>query len=318
MGGLAAGVPWRAAWHDALYGRAGFYRSVSGPAGHFTTATHGPLGPVLAGALLQLAADEGCGRIVDVGCGRGELLTQLRALDRDIALTGVDVVERPAALSSDVDWLVSPGGELLPDTFDGLDATLVVAHEWLDVVPCTIAEADDEGHLRQVLVDPATGEESLGDDVADEEAQWVRSHWDTLTPGDRVEVGTTRDSAWSDLLGRVRSGVAVAVDYGHRGGERPSGGTLTAYRAGTIVDPVPDGSCDLTAHVAMDSLDHDELVDQRTALRGLGVQGAAPPRQLAADDPAAYLRALSHASAAASLTARGGFGDFWWALKRVV
>jgi hypothetical protein len=80
---------------------------------------------------------------------------------------------------------------------------------------------------------------------------------------------------------------------------------------------VPDGTCDLTAHVAMDSLDHDELVDQRTALRGLGVQGAPPPRQLAADDPAAYLRALSHASAAASLTARGGFGDFWWALKRV-
>ena len=317
MGGLAAGVPWREAWHDALYGRAGFYRSTSGPAGHFTTATHGPLGPVLAGALLQLAADEGCGRIVDVGCGRGELLTQLRTLDRDIALTGVVVVERPTALSSDVDWLVSPGGEALPDAFAGFDATLVVAHEWLDVVPCTIAEADDTGRLREVLVDPATGGESLGDEVTDEEMRWVRSHWDTVAPGDRVEVGTSRDSAWSDLLGRVRSGVAVAVDYGHRGGERPAGGTLTAYREGTVVDPVPDGSCDLTAHVAMDSLDHDELVDQRTALRGLGVQGAPPPRQLAADDPAAYLRALSHASAAASLTARGGFGDFWWALKRV-
>ncbi len=317
VGGMSAGVPWREAWQRALYGPSGFYRSTSGPAGHFTTATHGPLGPVLAGALLQLAEDEGCGRIVDVGCGRGELLTQLRHLDHEVALTGVDVVGRPKGLPHDVDWLVSPGGASLPDALDRLDATLVVAHEWLDVVPCTIAQVDAEGRLREVLVDPDSGEESVGDEVADVDRDWVRSHWRATEPGDRVEVGSSRDGAWSDLLQRLRSGVAVAVDYGHRGGERPAEGTLTAYREGTVVDPVPDGTCDLTAHVAMDSLDHDELVDQRTALRGLGVQGAPPPRQLAADDPAAYLRALSHASAAASLTARGGFGDFWWAIKRV-
>ena len=41
-------VPWREAWHDALYGPAGFYRSAEGPAGHFTTSTHGPLGAALA------------------------------------------------------------------------------------------------------------------------------------------------------------------------------------------------------------------------------------------------------------------------------
>lgn len=314
---MSAGVPWREAWHRALYGPQGFYRSVSGPAGHFTTATHGPLGPVLAGALLQLAADEGCGRIVDVGCGRGELLAQLRSLDPDVALTGVDVVGRPKALARDIDWLVSPGGEGLPEALDGLDGTLVVAHEWLDVVPCTIAQVDGDGRLREVLVDPSSGEESLGDEVGDDERAWVAGHWNGLEAGDRVEVGSSRDRVWSELVQRLRSGVALAVDYGHRGGERPREGSLTAYREGTVVDPVPDGSCDLTAHVAMDSLDHDELVDQRTALRGLGVQGAPPPRQLAADDPAAYLRALSHASAAASLTARGGFGDFWWAIKRV-
>jgi hypothetical protein len=67
----------------------------------------------------------------------------------------------------------------------------------------------------------------------------------------------------------------------------------------------------------MDTLDHDELVDQRTALRGLGVHAGRPPRQLATDSPEDYLRALSHASASASLTARGGFGDFWWAIKHV-
>ena len=311
------GIGWREAWYGALYGPHGFYRSPSGPAGHFTTATHGPLGPVLAGALLQLAQDEGCSHIVDVGCGRGELLAQVRRLDRDVALTGVDVVDRPRHLPPGIHWLSSPGGESLPDGLDRLDGALVVAHEWLDVVPCPIAEVDDDGLLREVYVDPQTGEESHGAEIGGEERVWAARHWAATEPGQRVEIGLTRDRAWAGLLRRMRGGVAVAVDYGHRGGERPSGGTLTAYREGVVVAPVPDGTCDLTAHVAMDSLDHDELLDQRTALRSLGVQAATPPRQLAADDPAAYLRALSHASAASSLTARGGFGDFWWAIKRV-
>ena len=62
----------------------------------------------------------------------------------------------------------------------------------------------------------------------------------------------------SDLGSRVRRGAVLAVDYGHTVGERPADGTLTAYRAGALVVPVPDGSCDLTAHVAIDSLEHDE------------------------------------------------------------
>ena len=118
-------------------------------------------------------------------------------------------------------------------------------------------------------------------------------------------------------MGRVTRGLVVAVDYGHRGGDRPAAGTLTAYRRGQQVAPVPDGTCDLTAHVAMDSLDHDELVDQRTALRGLGVDGRTPPIELAATDPQAYLQALAATSAAAALVAPGGFGDFLWAVKRV-
>jgi hypothetical protein len=67
----------------------------------------------------------------------------------------------------------------------------------------------------------------------------------------------------------------------------------------------------------MDTLDHDELVDQRTALRGLGVDGRAPSLDLATSDPQRYLRGLADSSAAAALTAPGGFGDFLWAVKRV-
>ena len=310
-------VEWQRAWQAALYGRGGFYRDDRGPAGHFTTATHGRTGAVLASALAALAHEHGLTQVVDVGAGRGELLAHLHAAAPDLRLTGVDVVDRPTGLPPGCGWITSPGGGKLPDALTGLDGALVVAHEWLDVVPCVVAGVDDRGVLRHVEVDPATGSEELGDPIAGDDLAWARAHWPGRSPGERVEVGLSRDRAWSGLLWRLHRGVAVAVDYGHRAGERPSGGTLAAYREGRAVPPVPDGTCDLTAHVAMDTLDHDELLDQRTALRRLGVDGSTPPHDLALRDPQAYLRALERSSAAAVLTAPGGFGDFLWAVKRV-
>ena len=70
--------------------------------------------------------------------------------------------------------------------------------------------------------------------------------------------------------------------------------------------PIPDGSCDLTAHVAMDSLDADELVHQRDILRRLGCRATGPEHARASDDPMAYLRALERASAEAELIRPGG------------
>ena len=310
-------VAWQAAWQEALYGSRGFYRSAAGPSGHFSTATHGGPGEVLGAALARLARDNGLTHVVDVGAGRGELLGHLYAAQPALRLTGVDVVARPASLAASVGWLVAPGGPDLPDELSHLDGALVVAHEWLDVVPCPVAEVDDRGVLRHLLVDPVTGAESRGDPVGGDDLDWATAHWPTDTPGERVEIGLPRDRAWADLVSRVVRGVVVAVDYGHRGGDRPTAGTLTAYRRGQQVAPLPDGTCDLTAHVAMDSLDHDELVDQRTALRGLGVDGRTPPIELAGSDPRAYLKALASGSAAAALVAPGGFGDFLWAVKRV-
>jgi SAM-dependent MidA family methyltransferase len=314
-------LDWQVAWQGALYGPDGFYRLPAGPAGHFTTATHGPLGEVLGNAVARLARENGLTHVVDVGAGRGELLTCLHAAEPGLRLTGVDVVSRPDSLDTAIAWLVAPGGPALPpagsDGLRDLDHVLLIAHEWLDVVPCPVAEVDDDGILRTVLVDAATGQEALGDPVDGDELAWAATHWETKTPGHRVEIGLPRDLAWADLVSRVVQGVVVAVDYGHRGGDRPTGGTLAAYRRGQLVTPVPDGTCDLTAHVAMDTLDHDELLDQRTALRGLGVDGRQPPLDLAGRDPRAYLRALATSSAAAALTAPGGFGDFLWAVKRV-
>ncbi|MEW1954545.1 SAM-dependent methyltransferase [Terrabacter sp. NPDC080008] len=363
-------LPWREAWHEALYaaGR-GFYVARGGPAAHFTTAAHGPTGAALARALLRLWLrdhDEPPAVVVDVGAGRGELATHLVhalaelryavASDREepprpgdpdpvewalsdgferrevptrrgevptrrgevaTRVVAVDVVERPEGLDERVEWLRSPGGAALPPQLDHLRDALVVAHEWLDVVPCTVAQVDTDGTARTVLVDPETGTETLGAPLSGAEQAWAARHWTGSGPGDRIEVGLERDRAWADLVSRVDSGTLLAVDYGHTAAARPSGGTLTAYALGQQTAPVPDGSCDVTAHVAMDSLDADEVRPQRETLRALGVTGTTPAHALATREPLAYLAALERAGAAARLLDRTGFGGFWWAVKRV-
>ncbi len=312
-------TPWKQAWDQALYGQKGFYRQVTGPAGHFSTATQGipQIGELLARALLKLMAQQGLDTFVDMGCGRGELLEHVHRLDPHVHCLGVDVVERPE-LSEPIGWIRSPGGERLPDDLDGLSGTLIFANEWLDVVPCPIAEMDGNGELREVLVDVSSGAEQHGEVVSGPDREWCQWFWptDRLEPGDRVEIGGTRDTAWDNLLARLTSGLAVAVDYGHTIDSRPAMGTLTGFRQGRQVLPMPNGSCDLTAHVAMDSLTHDQLMDQRTALRQLGVSGQTPPHELSRSDPMTYLRGLSTASAAVALTAKGGLGDFVWAFAQ--
>ncbi|WP_374968028.1 SAM-dependent methyltransferase [Terrabacter sp. BE26] len=327
-------LPWREAWHEALYatGR-GFYVTRGGPAAHFTTATHGPTGAALARALVQLWLrdhEDLPAVVVDVGAGRGELASHLvdALAARPAAIPGrppypatrvvaVDVVDRPDGLDERVEWLRSPGGEALPPELTDLRDALVVAHEWLDVVPCTVAQVDPSGTARTVLVDPGTGEETLGAPLPDDERAWMNAHWPATIPGERIEVGLARDRAWADLVSRARSGTLLAVDYGHTAATRPSGGTLTAYAHGRQTTPVPDGTCDVTAHVAVDSLDADEVSTQREVLQALGVTGTTPPHALAQAEPLAYLAALERAGADARLLDREGFGAFWWALKRV-
>lgn len=313
--------PWSDAWQESLYGAAGFYRQPSGPAGHFRTSSHGPAGRLLASAIATLAHAEGCSRVIDIGAGRGELLNRLAGSDLD--LLGVDVVARPVALDPRIGWLVAPGGAELPVLPPG-GAAVALANEWLDVVPCPVAEADAAGTLREVLVAP-DGSEALGTPVGESatcgaaESAWVERWWPgPHRPGDRVEIGLPRDRAYAALLALVPDGVVVAVDYGHRladPGGRPRSGTLTGYRGGRQVAPRPGGTCDLTAHVAMDSLSAGRLQRQRDVLAGLGVNATRPPSELARSDPRGYLAGLEHASAAGELLGPP-LGDFWWALTR--
>ncbi|HST63984.1 MAG TPA: SAM-dependent methyltransferase [Mycobacteriales bacterium] len=307
---------WREAWTAAVYGPGGFYARGSAPAAHFRTSVHAS--PLYAGAVAELLrrVDAAVGHpdpidLVDVGAGRAELLDGVQAhLSPDLrARTRFTAVEiAPGFPVSDV-------GAMEPVT------GLVFANEWLDDVPLDVVELTGDGP-RLVLVDP-DGTEALGPAPDPADLAWLERWW-PLEVGDRAEVGRTRDEAWAAAIGRLARGVAVAVDYGHEAAARPRAGTLTGYRDGVQVPPVPDGSCNLTAHVALDSLaaagraagaGDTRLDDQRTALMSLGVNPRRPPLDPA--DPAAYLAALRRAGEAAELTDRAGLGAFGWLVQGV-
>ncbi|MDO5739196.1 MAG: SAM-dependent methyltransferase [Ornithinimicrobium sp.] len=348
-----AARPWEEAWADALYGPRGFYRQHA-PAEHFATTVQGipGAGAILAEAVVILAARHGAERIVDVAAGRGELLAHLRQQAPGLHLTGVDVVACPDGLDVDC-WLVAPGGAQLPDQLRGLEKTLVIAHEWLDVVPAPVVERDLVGPPDQVVwrvltVDPH-GVEARAVRVEGEDLSWLE-RW---VPSSviRAEVGRPRDLAWLDLLSRVETGLVIAIDYGHTFADRPVHGTFTGFRRGREVLPLPDGSCDLTAHVAVDSLaaglspagaprttppmpttgppitptrdvtlptdpGQCHVLLQRDVLRDLlDVTTASPvPHELARTRPTAYLEAVARRSALLALTAPGGLGGFHWVM----
>jgi hypothetical protein len=122
------------------------------------------------------------------------------------------------------------------------------------------------------------------------------------------------------------------------------------------VRAIPDGSCDITAHVALDACADagrmacagraaaseraatsgqvvhagqvapsgravcasvTVLTTQRRALRALGVTGRRPPLTQAGNDPLGYARALSRASEEAELIDAGGLGAFGWLVQAV-
>ncbi|MEU7596045.1 SAM-dependent methyltransferase [Streptomyces sp. NPDC039022] len=316
---------WRDATERALYGPGGFYTSGDGPgpAGHFRTSVH--VSPRYAEALATLLCrvDGSLGRpaelaLLDVGAGRGELLTGvLAALPKPVCARvrpyAVERAPRPVGLDDRVTWLPELPA---PGSLTGL----LFANEWLDNVPVDVAETDGDGVPRYVLVRP-DGTERLGGPVTGEDAAWLARWWPlpTADPGLRAEIGHPRDAAWSRAVGTLRAGLAATADYAHTRATRPPFGTLTGFREGREVHPVPDGTCDITAHVALDACAGPgaERVTQRQALHALGVDGSRPPLSLASSDPAAYVRALGSAGAAAELTDPAGLGSFGWLLQPV-
>lgn len=290
----------------ALYGPGGFYRREV-PVHHFSTSAQTP---AFAGAIARLAdeVDERLGRpesfaVVDVGAGNGDLLFHLSELLDDRArLVAVELRPRPTHLPERIEWRQD-----LPDTAEGL----LIACELLDNVPCDVALVEGEGGLRYEEVD-RTGATRPGDRVDDADEKWLAEWWPLRDPGGRAEIGRPRDARWRDLTDRLTRGTALAIDYGHWRGDRPEGGTMTGFRDGRSTDPVPDGSCDLTAHVAVDAVGADRVEPQHESLKALGLTATRPAMSLAYRDPTAYAVALANATATARLMDPTGLGAQWW------
>lgn len=300
---------------QALYGPAGFYRREQ-PSDHFRTSAHAS--SLLSAAVLRVVSSatrqlDGRITVVDVGAGGGDLLAALAAAATDSwRLVGVELRPRPEGLPERVEWMA--------ECEYGIRGALI-AHELLDNIPVDVVERVD-GIWRQVLVDDG-GTESTGPVATDEQLGWLDRWWPEPQEADRVEIGSTRDAFWSDLVSRVDAGVAVAVDYALEP-ERMRHGTLTGYRHGQQVAAVPDGSCDLTAHVHFGSvaaageaagLGATQLLDQRSLLAEAGLTAERPPYSLAQSDPSAYLRALGRVGELAELADPSGLGGFQWLLQ---
>jgi hypothetical protein len=258
----------RQAWDEALYGPAGRFT-----AGHrdFATALTDPVtAPLLSRVLLDLARStpvDGDFTVVDVGAGTGAFLQHVATCGpADWRLVGVERAPRPAALDPRVAWVAE-----LPLRFRGF----LLAHEWLDDVPLDVVR---DG--RVMLEDGSPGA--------------AAGPWTHGWGGD--EDGSARDDAWRAAVGHLDRGTALAVDYGHtRTTRRP---TLTGWRDGRPCRPVYDGSCDLTAHVALDSLaaavPGSRLSSQRDRLAAVETRG------------------LQETSALRALRDPDGYGGYGW------
>lgn len=257
-------VTWSHAWREASRD----FWSSEQPSAHFTTSAGSLVAERIAAIVHEVDARLGQPEtlhVIDIGCGDGTLLALVREECADmsprVSWAGVDM----RAFEVDgVESLVAeaPCGLPLGDV-----RGLVMAHEWLDEIPCDIVERDEDRIDRLVLVDRA-GVEVLGPPLSDDDAcaeygvdaaqarSWLARWWRLAEPGDRAEIGIARDRAWQWVTGLLAEGTALATDYGHgdsERGERYPHGTLAAYAAGCLVRPAPDGAANLTAHVALDA-----------------------------------------------------------------
>lgn len=317
-------LTWRAATERALYGEDGFYLRER-PSGHFRTSVSASAAFADAVVALLEEVDAELGGpdvldLVDVGAGEGMLVTRVLAAAKPalrdrLRVTAVDLSPRPEGLPARVAWRRS-----VPVGITGL----VIANEWLDNVPLDVAEQTADGP-RLIMVDIRTGEERLGGPLRPADRAWLDRWWPLSRVGSRAEIGRPRCEAWASVLVRLKRGRAIAIDYAHPVDNRPLCGTLTGYRDGAVVTPIPDGTCDITAHVALDACADagrragaisTTLSTQRDALKALGINGARPPIDLAHADPRGYVRALARASEEGELIDPSGLGGFGWLIQR--
>ncbi len=271
---MAEAMAWSNAWTRSQFGESGFYRTHHAEE-EFTTSVHvdRQLAQVLA-ERIEGERHRSSGRdfaVIDVGAGDGTLLRQLREfLGYDITYVGVDVREPTQRPTSDIAWIRRFIDESTTDITgrDGEWTGVLIAHEFLDDIPCDVVELDESLTPHAVLVDPTTGAEEIGPALDDPAAsrfiddpagslEWLERWWPATRPMARREIGLTRDRVWRRLRDVLACGTAIAIDYHHSLPDRRrgvwDGGTLQGFLRGRPRRPIPDGSMNITAHVALDS-----------------------------------------------------------------
>ena len=270
-------MDWLEEWWNATLADDGFWLREQ-PADHFRTslgragdrtlttefvdlllgAAAPPLPERRTGLATLRAALAGVRGVVDLGAGDGTLLHELATRRPGWMLHGVDVRPRPDGLPAAVGWTTARW-DVRSERWTGIEDTptvrpwpgpprplLVLAHEWLDDLPCRVACRDPDGW--QLLgPDGPTGRVPAAEELA-----WLATWAGDVTV---AEIGLTRDRAWARVAAALSPGsVLLAVDYGHLRATRPADGALTGYRHGRCVAPVPDGRTNITAAVAVDAL----------------------------------------------------------------
>ena len=199
-------------------------RAPAGPPSHFLTSAHLTAVRPRRSPLITLVDDQ-LGQpdpldVVDIGAGRRRIAANLKPLLPS---------RRPAAAGRD-SGDTSPGRNR-PGCCWPPNGSTTCRSTWL-----------------------ATGTTSIdGEPVgAPEDAAWIA----TLVAGRRpgiVEIGLTRDEAWAQAVGHLDRGLALAVDYGHFLGTRPSSRNPGRFPRRARSRAAPGRHHDLTCHVAIDS-----------------------------------------------------------------
>lgn len=285
--------------------------------------------------------------VTDAGAGPGTLARSVRVAEPACAPALVYVLVERSAAQRQLHSAHLPGwvGERRAEALDRLVTTplrsagplfvssaelpadlsgVVVANELLDNLPFDIVRRTASGAERELLRATDDGEElesvpaSTPDEVATVLAQ--------LEVGQGMSVPwQTEARRWlADVLGRVRRGRVLVVDYGATTaqlGARPSVGWLRTFRGNQVGSHPLDrpGSQDITADVAIDQLQLDHpatrVRTQAELLQALGIDELVEDgRRLWAEKAAApdvtALRARSRVREVEALTDPDGLGAF--------
>ena len=259
---MAADIPWELAWKAAALGPRGFYMHAM-PYDHFTTSVEQAQLTDKLLPYLRAALANGPVTFIDVGAGTGLLSEHLHAhLTEDeqehTQILCMDLRPRPEQLNPKFKWIQGDIRKTISQVPSG--NTVLVAHEFLDDLPCAIIEVNEAGLAHVVVTDSTSGKQLLGPllQQGSPDDAWLQHWWPTVRPFMRCEVGRARDICWNQLTSVVTSGFAIAVDYAHTYEDRVrglwDGGTLASYAHGAIATPVANGKSNITAHVAIDAL----------------------------------------------------------------